>query len=119
MSVMAPCLHPGALRQFALGVERHLALVAQGQSNKVILYPSHGNLMWGSPPWSCFAILQHAVKTVGPRASLGAVQLTATAPIWVFWAPEVAMCCAGMHGREELDMALPPFLSHPSQESLS
>ena len=37
----------------------------QGQSNKVILYPSHGNAMWGSPPWSCFAILKQCVDTIG------------------------------------------------------
>jgi hypothetical protein len=57
--------YPGALRQFALGVERYQKLVAAGASNRVILYPSHGNLMGGSPPWSCFAILAHAVKTIG------------------------------------------------------
>ena len=57
--------HPGALRRFALGVERHIALLESGQGNKVILYPSHGDLYWASPPWSCFAILRQAVEVVG------------------------------------------------------
>eukprot|EP00668_Euglena_longa_P002120 GGOE01002458.1.p1 GENE.GGOE01002458.1~~GGOE01002458.1.p1 ORF type:complete len:557 (+),score=136.79 GGOE01002458.1:62-1732(+) len=57
--------HPGALRHFALGVEKHRTLVQEGRGNKVILYPSHGNLMWRSPPWSCFAILREIIDTVG------------------------------------------------------
>uniref|UniRef100_A0A7S1HWS1 Glycosyltransferase 2-like domain-containing protein n=1 Tax=Eutreptiella gymnastica TaxID=73025 RepID=A0A7S1HWS1_9EUGL len=57
--------HPGALKAFATAVEQHAMHVIQGSSNKVILYPSHGNLMWSSPPWSCFAILKQAVERVG------------------------------------------------------
>eukprot|EP00668_Euglena_longa_P015001 GGOE01019045.1.p1 GENE.GGOE01019045.1~~GGOE01019045.1.p1 ORF type:complete len:493 (+),score=37.86 GGOE01019045.1:49-1527(+) len=57
--------YPGALQRFHHGVQQHVASVAAGQSNKVILYPSHGSLMASSPPWSCFAILKHAVDVVG------------------------------------------------------
>eukprot|EP00667_Euglena_gracilis_P005668 EG_transcript_5711 len=57
--------YPGALRQFALGVEKRRALVREGKDNKVILYPSHGNLMWASPPWSCFAILREVIDRIG------------------------------------------------------
>jgi hypothetical protein len=56
---------PGTLKRYALGVEHQIELVERGESNKVILYPSHGNLGMLSPPWSCFAILAHAVNTIG------------------------------------------------------
>jgi hypothetical protein len=56
---------PGALGRFHASAIRHIADVAAGRSNRVILFPTHGDLMWYSPPWSCFAILRHAVQTVG------------------------------------------------------
>eukprot|EP00667_Euglena_gracilis_P010696 EG_transcript_10895 len=57
---------PGALRRFALGTERQRARVRRGESNRVVLYPTHGKLMWRSPIWSCYALLREAVEAVGP-----------------------------------------------------
>jgi len=57
--------HPGALKNFAVGVEKHIETVRERKTNKVILYPTHENLYWASPPWSCFAILKHVIDTIG------------------------------------------------------
>eukprot|EP00669_Euglena_mutabilis_P004581 TRINITY_DN15917_c0_g1_i1.p1 TRINITY_DN15917_c0_g1~~TRINITY_DN15917_c0_g1_i1.p1 ORF type:complete len:386 (-),score=81.55 TRINITY_DN15917_c0_g1_i1:83-1240(-) len=56
---------PGALRRLARAAEWYRRLLETGETNRVVLYPTHGPRMWKSTVWSCFVLLRKAIDVVG------------------------------------------------------
>eukprot|EP00668_Euglena_longa_P040111 GGOE01052336.1.p1 GENE.GGOE01052336.1~~GGOE01052336.1.p1 ORF type:complete len:355 (-),score=85.03 GGOE01052336.1:388-1452(-) len=56
---------PGALRIFAAAIRQQAEKVAQGRSNRVVIFPLAENMPTARAMWSCYALLQHAIATVG------------------------------------------------------
>eukprot|EP00667_Euglena_gracilis_P016209 EG_transcript_16921 len=57
---------PGALRTLAVAAQRQVRAVAEGASNRVVLFSTFVNMPGVAKLiWSCFALLRHAVDAVG------------------------------------------------------